>query len=58
MKLASMEQDEMREHNGGFLPQAVILGCWGVMAACSLAALAIKERLNEYEKAKAKAAKK
>lgn len=53
MGLAPMEQTEMQEQNGGFLPLAVIYGCWGVMAACSLAAAAFKERLNEYEKAKA-----
>jgi hypothetical protein len=53
MGLAPMEQDEMREHNGGFLPLAVIYGCWGVMAACSLAAAAFNQRLNEYKKANA-----
>lgn len=51
--LAPMEQIEMQDKNGGFLPLVVVYGCWGVMTACSLAAAAFKQRLNEYEKAKA-----
>lgn len=52
MGLAPMEQTEMHETDGGFLPLAVHLACWGIMAACSVAALAVKQRLDEYNKAR------
>lgn len=50
MGLAPMEQNEMQDKNGGFLPLVVVYGGWCVMAGCSLIAAGMKEALKEKKK--------
>jgi|GEM_PF-4074889 hypothetical protein len=52
MGLDPTEQTGMQEHNGGFLPIAVVYACWAVMLGCNIIAAGMKEALNEYNKEK------
>lgn len=45
--VVEMDDLEIREKNGGFLPLAVIVGIWAFQGACALVALGMKARLDQ-----------
>ncbi len=46
--LRELDAKEMVEMDGGIIPMVPILVCWGIMTACSLIALGMREALNEH----------